>query len=203
LDVVCVTGRDINELRLGRGEVAWRVPVKAFQEEKLRPKVASKMTVATLLAGFSFAALLQLMTEKQLPTIRGMLLEPSLITGLAAALLWLAAISLTGALGFFIATVYAYDRLSMPEGFWAAGSSGKRDSLPAFVREDRKQHGPIYAHMIHIWSYVFTPGVILAGIGLLLIAIDAGSIELGVLCAVALGAISFYYRRIRPQLGVD
>ncbi len=110
---------------------------------------------------------------------------------------------MAGALGFFIAAVYLYDRLSMPEGFWIARSADKRNKLPAFVRENEEQYGLLYAHMVHAWIYVFTPGIILAGIGLLLITMYATSVVLGALCVVALTGTIVYYRRVRPQLGVD
>jgi hypothetical protein len=57
--------------------------------------------------------------------------------------------------------------------------------------------------MVHTWTYVFTPGVILAAFGFLLLIICAASIVLSMLCAIAIIATAWYFRRIPPELGVD
>ena len=61
------------------------------------------MTVATLLGGFVFAALITVLVDSR----------PS----------WewhriVAALLLTSSLALFVASVYLFDQLSMPEGFW-------------------------------------------------------------------------------------
>src|SRR5204862_4300420 len=77
----------------------------AASEEFLRPKVQTKMTVATLLAGFTFTALIELLLGQNLSAYR-----------ISASVLLVVALSL------FIACVYIYDRLSMPEGLWVYGA---------------------------------------------------------------------------------
>jgi hypothetical protein len=57
--------------------------------------------------------------------------------------------------------------------------------------------------MLYAWTYLFTPGVVLAGLGLLLIAVYSAPPALAVLFAIALVSVYFYYRRVRPQIGVD
>lgn len=203
LDVVCVSAKDIMDLICGCGKVAWRIPVKAFLEDELRVKIASKMTVATLLAGFSFAALLQLFTAKPLPKFSDIATNPSLTMVVITVSPFVAIVTLTAATGLFIATVYIYDRLSMPEGFWIENRAAKPSKLPAFVRDNKDKHGLMYTHMIHAWMWFFTPAVILSGVGLLLIVASYGSIVLSLLCAVAFIGAGIYYKRKRPKLGVD
>lgn len=203
LDVVCVSGKDIMDLHRGCGKVVWRIPVKAFLEDELRVKIASKMTVATLLAGFSFAALLQVLTAKPLPNIYDFVTNPSLTMVVTTVLPFVAIVTLTAATGLFIATVYIYDRLSMPEGFWIETRAAKWSRLPKIVRENKNENGLMYAHMIHAWMRFFTPAVIFGGVGLLLIVASYGSILLSLLCVAAFIGAGVYYRWKRPQLGVD
>ena len=71
-------------------------------DSELRDKITSKMTVATFLAGFTFAALLQLLNDP---------------TRFQSTPNRIAVISLTLALSLFVAAVYMYDRLSHAETF--------------------------------------------------------------------------------------
>ena len=208
-EAICLAGGGLEDFRCGGAKVLWRIPVKAYEEAELRKKVASKLTVATLLAGFSFAALVQLATGNLAPLtpIEKILGNDLLSTAMfTAALSWLAVICLTAASALFIATAYIYDSLSMPEGFWvASGSAGSRRP-PAFVRKHKDEYdeyGPVHFHMVRTWTYVFTPGVIMAAVGFLLLIIHAASKELGILCAIAIIVTGVYYWRVRPKLGVD
>jgi phosphohistidine phosphatase SixA len=101
---VGVRADDFRELLKGRADVDFRYPVVDHQEAALRQKVQSKMTVATFLAGFVSAALVALILTDDFGSWRQV-----------------AAVLLTLALGLFVATVYIYDELSMPEGFWLTG----------------------------------------------------------------------------------
>ncbi|NIT58116.1 MAG: hypothetical protein GWN00_18370, partial [Aliifodinibius sp.] len=87
----------------GNARIEFRIPVNDFQEDKLRSKIQSKMSVSTFLAGFTFAALIGLLTKT---------------SGDFTILQMVSAIGLTFSLALFIAAIYMYDRLSMPEGFW-------------------------------------------------------------------------------------
>jgi phosphohistidine phosphatase SixA len=62
LAAVCVEADTLTDLELGRGKVRWRHPVKP-QGEELGDKLTGKMTVAALLAGFNFTALIELIKE--------------------------------------------------------------------------------------------------------------------------------------------
>ena len=107
---VCVHGESLQALLCGRGSILFRYPTVDHQEEQLRSKVNSKMTVATFLAGFVFTALSALL----------------LLQG--ADWTWhrvVAAAALTAALVLFVSAVYIYDQLSTPPGFWTDGNKSR------------------------------------------------------------------------------
>jgi hypothetical protein len=101
--------------------VDFRYPVVDHQEAALRQKVQSKMTVATFLAGFVSAALVALILTNDFGTWRQV-----------------AAVLLTLALGLFVATVYIYDELSMPDGFWLTGRPSRFRRRLTAHREHRR-----------------------------------------------------------------
>jgi hypothetical protein len=97
--------------RYGRGHVLWTiVPDDRNAADQVRDKIRSKMETAKLLSGvitFALGALL------------AVLLDPSkwkTVTG--PGVVQLAAGLLLAALVLFLATMYAYDRLLMPDRFW-------------------------------------------------------------------------------------
>jgi hypothetical protein len=102
-EVVCVAGTCLTDLVAGRGEIRFRYPTYDHQEEPLRSKVQSKMTISTFLAGFVFTAPSALL-----------LLTPDRW----AVEQVVAVVSLTMSLALFVACVYIYDQLGMPSGFW-------------------------------------------------------------------------------------
>ena len=69
LDVVCVEADSRADLLLGCAKVVRRLPVVAYEEETLRPKVNSKMTAATFLAGFTATAWIQVVMNAPMPPI--------------------------------------------------------------------------------------------------------------------------------------
>ncbi|KAF0956741.1 hypothetical protein MLGJGCBP_00239 [Rhodococcus sp. T7] len=98
---VCIQGSALADFQAGRGRVHYRYPTVDYQEDKLRPKVQSKMVVSTFLAGFVFTALnALLLEEKEWPWHRVV-----------------AAVALTVSLALFVAAVYAYDQIGTPSGF--------------------------------------------------------------------------------------
>jgi phosphohistidine phosphatase SixA len=117
---VAVHGPDLASLLKGAGQVAFRYPVVDHQEAELRSKVKSKMTVATFLAGFVFAALVEIVLGGDFPPWRQV-----------------ATIILTLALALFVAAIYIYDELSMPEGFW---QSGMRTAPRRWLSHRRERH---------------------------------------------------------------
>ncbi len=98
----CVRAADIQEMAAGRGRLHHRYPTVDHMEEVLRAKVNSKMTVATFLAGFVFTALSALLLDSTSWPWHRMV----------------AAVTLTTSLALFVASVYIYDQLGTPSGFW-------------------------------------------------------------------------------------
>jgi phosphohistidine phosphatase SixA len=188
-DVVGVSAKTWADLRAGNGRQKFRLPVADPQEEALRSKVQSKMTVATFLAGFAAAVLFDL-----------------LLTGMVSPLRQVAGILITTSLALFVAVVYMYDRLSMPEGFWVdeerPDRSRRRPGGRGFQR-DVEQQGPLYAHMVWTWTFVFTPAVILALLGFLVLVVGLENLWLLIAMVAALAAVWLYYFACRPRLGTD
>lgn len=105
-EAVCVAGDDLSTFLKGRGSIQFRTTMSGAPEPQLRSKVASKTTVAALLAGFTATGLIEVVTAEGL-------------TGWETA----AAGCLSAALSLFVACIFVYDQLSMPEGFWVYGRS--------------------------------------------------------------------------------
>ena len=200
------------EFVAGRGQLYFRYPTFDHQEEQLRSKVQSKMTVATFLAGFVFTALSGLLL---LVTDRWTLAQVVAVVALAASL------------ALFVACVYIYDQLGMPSGFWTdsarprlwrrhyarrerareqrwhdiAGTAGP-DAADEDLRPLR-QDGPRYHLMISTSRLLFTPATWLALAGFLALLTDTGDWRMLVGgCAGLLLAGVFALTR-RPDLGAD
>jgi phosphohistidine phosphatase SixA len=211
-DAVCLRGSCLTDLVAGRAELHFRYPTFDHQEASLQSKVQSKMTVSTLLAGFVFTALSGLL-----------LLSP----GQWAAEQVIAVIALASSLTLFIASVYIYDQLGMPTGFW---TDARRPQLWARMyrraehrREARwhaiaavegvdaadealrpwLQDGPRYHLMIRTSRLLFIPGTWLALVGFM--ALLKGTGDLRILAGAAIGLViagGFAMTR-RPDLGAD
>jgi hypothetical protein len=111
-------------------------PPMERREDQLRQKIQSKMTVATFLAGFTFATLLELLKEKDnfsgLSNLNDYIHNKLMCTigtcesatgnfmlpAFSDMLVPLAAICLTTSIVLFIGTVYSYDMLIMPFYQW-------------------------------------------------------------------------------------
>ncbi|WP_455389563.1 SixA phosphatase family protein [Petrachloros mirabilis] len=188
-EAACLTAPAFDDFLRGRGEVEFRLPVVDYHEDKLRPKIRSKLTVATFLAGFTFTALIRVLQET---------------TNSYAPLQIVATIALTAALALFIAAVYMYDQLSMPEGFWVYGDRGRSRSVRGDQFEsDWRQQGPLYAYMVWTWTYVFTPAVALGLLGFLAILLNTRQVFMIRGGLIVIIAVLAYYVVTRPRLGTD
>jgi phosphohistidine phosphatase SixA len=215
-EAISITGKDLLHYRRGEAVVEFRTGLKGQPEDVLREKLNSKTAVTTLLAGFTFTALVEVLARRPLSDAET-----------AAAIL------LTLSLGLLIACVYIYDQLGLPAGFWSATErsagrgSGLRSRLlgpperlghalqmwssrraqrrrAGFVFDHAIQnHGVVYAHMVWTWQWIFTPALAagLAGFILLLVASDASTVVIGGVAAVALSAGLYF--ALRPRLGTD
>ena len=104
--------------------------------------------------------------------------------------------------GAFVSTVFIYDRLNMPVGFWRVQRQWPDKSLPKLVRDNKDRHGLIYGYMLHAWQWRFIPGVIFAALGLLLTAASKTSL-FSLLSLIVLVIVYVVYRLQRPEVGVD
>ena len=205
LECLCIDAENLLELRLGRGQLQWRCksrgtkwpprPVADTSKEELGPKIASKMTVAALLAGFNFTALLELVKEPEKLRFENMRWEslylwktpfldtvwwPQIKEGPFFPLLSIGAIvSLTISIGLFIISIYIYDRLSMPEKFLQSNPIVPILMLSKEMHNQVDRFGFVYAVMISTWSLVFTPAVLFAVMGFFCIVARQGSRSYG------------------------
>jgi phosphohistidine phosphatase SixA len=220
---VCIRGQSLQDLVAGRGSVHYHYPTVDHQEEPIRAKINSKMTVSTFLAGFVFTAL------------SAVLLLPLDTWPLHRVV---AASALTAALVLLIAAVYIYDQMGTPSGFWTDADkprlfwrrlyerrearlerlwAKRRKAAPKDLTDEEKARwaddhpimhrplhdGPAYWMMVRTSRFVFTPGVVLALMGFIGLLIGTGDWRIftfGVLGLVATGA---YCALQRPNLGAD
>jgi hypothetical protein len=228
LDCLCIDADNLLQLRLGRGKLQWRCksrgtkwpprPVADTSKEELGPKLVSKMTVAALLAGFNFTALLELVKdphELHLGRISWERLNFRNIPfwdrlwwtrsheGQTFSLLSIGAIlSLTISMGLFVIAIYIYDTLSMPEKFLESKPNVPTLTFSKKMNDRVERFGLVYVVMIRTWKFVFTPAVLFAILGFLCIVARAWfPLSGGVFIVVVL--IALYYRRSKPGGSVD
>jgi hypothetical protein len=206
----CVSSTTLENAIRGNGSVVFRFPNVDHQEDKLRPKAQSKMAVATFFAGFVFVALIEIL-----------LANPSSGSKRFAEAV------LSGSLALFIVSIYIYDELSMPEGFWTDGPRSWLQRQISEVREQRREtrwnristkhdetradedaadlvnDGPVFLVMVATSRYVFTPAVLLALLGFFGIVVSTGSTFVKIAAAVAVIVAAVLYRVRRPPLGPD
>lgn len=193
-EAACVAAESFRDFLQGTGNVAYRIPVADYQEEELRSKVTSKMTVSTLLAGFTFSSLLGIL----LATEGGFTLWQTVAT-----------ICLTTSLALFIASVYMYDRMAMPEGFWVYGDRPHPEKKLLLrwdnetFEEDWEQRGPLYAYMVWTWEYVFAPAIAFGVVGFAAILLNTQEVAVTVGGLAAIVVVLGYYVITRPKLGTD
>lgn len=89
------------------------------EEDHLREKISSKITVSTFLAGINFTVLtlvLTLLANKN--TLTGNCLNFFKIKLSPHSLLEFPTALFFASTAFFVSTIYCYDRLLMPRNFW-------------------------------------------------------------------------------------
>lgn len=165
-------------------------------DSELREKINSKMTVATFLAGFTFAALLQLLND------------PSRFRSTPNRI---AVVSLTLALALFVAAVYMYDRLSMPRHFWRYDPAEvdqsrskklvERLHFKIHLQSNMAKDGARYTYMIGVWQWVFTPAVFAAVVGFSALLYGSHDRLVFWMSTVVIVVVTIYYIVLRPILG--
>jgi hypothetical protein len=159
----------------GRWRLLWTVSEDGEAEsDAVRAKIKSKMTTAaalgTVIVGLT-TFLLQNPLQKE-PTIWH----------------WLAFGAMSSSAALYFAALFLYDSLQMPPRFWASRfpSSSPRRLRPRSGIWARLQHGRpslqrpptstarlLQINMMRIWSWIFTPATLLAGVGIVLLALGA------------------------------
>src|SRR5205814_1714443 len=77
-------------------------------------------------------------------------------------------VALTLSLALYVAAVYLYDEISMPEGYWNPGPQIKSaKSYDSKFGNRVRRFGPVYAYMVRAWVFVFTPAVFCSAVGFL------------------------------------
>lgn len=199
-EAILVKG-SLKDIARGRGNVAQTFGTESTPES-LRKKVELKMTVCTFLAGFTIPVLVELVkgTPQELLEI------------------WriLPIIAFTFSLALFVAAVFAFDLLLMPNEYWGAinpESRPKHDQQSQFAR-DYRLNGALYAYMVRTWTWFFEGGLafILLGFFALLCKHSFGERllpgyrwSMSILSGGALLAIIVVfvlYRCLRPRLGI-
>ena len=170
------------------------------------------MTVATFLAGFVFTALSAVL-----------LLNPNDWS-------WhrvVAAIALTGSLCLLVSSVYMFDQLGTPVGFWTdnrppafwrwLAARRERTAEERWEQQFREKgateadeenapwrlDGPVYRYMLQITRQVFNPAVFLGLIGFLALIVGTASAWVMVGGSLVLVTAIVYAVGKRPNLGAD
>jgi phosphohistidine phosphatase SixA len=172
-------------------------PTEAAAIEPLRQKIVSKMTVLSVLAGFTLAVTGALLID--LPDSTG----PRLVAGAAATLF---AVAASG----YICVLLAYDELLMPHRFWHAGPARQKSDGPLTGHASRPPSSAgivLYQHMVSLWTWVVR-ALQLSGVGVALLAL-AKVWPNGLLPCAAVVVVSAcvawatrdWWRRHRPRFG--
>ena len=208
--ILPIGNSEIACIRLGENPaLLWLLTEKSSEvSSDLKAKIASKFDVAKFILG---ALILNL----------GLYLSSDLWaanTQAEALLLGGAMIFAFLAFGFTIATLFAYDRLNMPNEFW--GSDGKPDATPRPWRVNRPPSSYqliLFFEMIHVWKSFFIPAILFATISLGLLVVklayshfvwpnvDAGIMSIIMSGIILLGLIvsMVIYQIFKPKLGFD
>ena len=160
----------------GRWRLLWTISEDGEAEaEAIRTKIKSKMNTAAAL-GTVIVGLTTFLLQEAFKK------EPSVWH-------WLAFATLGAAAALYFLTLFLYDTLQMPPRFWGSRfpsrtASPKKREMPW----SRFRHGRssvrrppsstarvLQANMVQIWTWIFTPATILAGLGVALFAIGATS----------------------------
>ena len=170
---------------------------------ELKEKIRGKMEGAKLLGTFSTAIL---------GFMLGTLIDKTKLENVAyhyQLVLLAAALALFLSILLYFASYYAYDRLLMPIRFWGERARTRWSRQPRWLvmRPPSSATWVLYQNMMHIWTCLFTPAVVLVCTGLVLLGFAVVQpkgpwlifwIVLSVLLAISLRPI---YRVLGPRLG--
>jgi hypothetical protein len=167
---------------------------------ELKEKIRGKMEGAKLLGAFSTGIL---------SFVLGMLIDTKKLADLGQGrfLIFAAALTFLLATLLYFASYYAYDRLLMPTRFWGEPQPRPWSRHPNWLvmRPPSSAAWVLYQNMMHVWSWLFTPAVVLVCTGLTLLGLAVLQPEpsIGAVVAIAALAVLFrpLYRILGPRLG--
>jgi len=169
--------------------------------DELKEKIRGKMDGAKLLGAFSTGVL---------SFILGALIDTQKLAALGRgqSLIYSAALAFLLATLLYFASYYAYDRLLMPIRFWGEPppSSWSRQPKWLVMRPPSSAAWVLYQNMMHVWSWLFTPAVVLVCIGLTLLGAAVLRPQPPIAAVVAVVAVAAVllrplYRILGPRLG--
>jgi hypothetical protein len=200
-------GSEVACLVLGdEPRLAWLLTEKS---PELRIQIAEKMKSKFDVAKFFLGALV---------VNAGVLLNAPVVGALARStnmavkiLLTVGLVAMALALGFSVATLLAFDRLTMPPEFWAEG--GDSDVSPPWSvrRPPSDATVVLFYEMMHVWTRFFEPalGSALVALSSFGTAIVLDAVRMSALSTVltlmsllgTAGVLINYYLKRRPRLG--
>jgi len=204
-------GSEVAYLELGdKPRLAWLLTEKSPDlRSELLEKVKTKLDVAKFFLG-------------ALVVNAGVLLNASVIAALGStnvAVKSLLAIGLTAvaaAIGLSVATLLAFDRLTMPPEFWSDSKGIQHDARKrrwTVPRPPSEASIVLFYEMMHVWTHFFEPALGSALVAIVslttALVLNAVPIRIGttVLLVTAVsvggGAFIWYYVAMRPRLGFD
>lgn len=168
--------------------------------KELKEKIRGKMEGAKLLGAFSTGIL---------TFILGTMGDTDKLAKLGQGrfLIFAAALALLLSILLYFASYYAYDRLLMPIRFWGEPPPRPLSRHPNWLvmRPPSSAAWVLYQNMMHVWSWLFTPAVVLVCIGLMLLGLAVLRPQPSIEEIVAIVAIAvlfrLLYRVLGPRLG--
>jgi hypothetical protein len=175
-------------------------PSKAAAIDQLREKIESKMTLLSVLAGFTLAVTGQVLID--LPKETG----PRLLASGAAVCFVVAAAT-------YFCTLLAYDQLMMPPRFWRGGAPAAtpRGPLgPGVVARPPSSAGIVlFQQMTAVWKWVIG-ALVITGAGVVLLGLSkawtngaAASLAVVGAAGVIAAGIAVCWSKVRPRLGTE
>jgi hypothetical protein len=192
-------------VRPGNGGGKWHLwwmltPSEAAAIEPLRQKISSKMTVLSVLTGFTLAviaAVLVALPDDTAPRV------------LAAA----ATTCFACAAAMYVCILLAYDELMMPHRFWRADRRSlttRTPSHPGGVARPPSSAGIVlYQYMVALWRWAMA-ALVVSGAGVVLLGVSEAAVNSAIaavtvaVLGAALGiAVKLLWVRIKPRLGTE
>jgi hypothetical protein len=184
------------------GQVLWTIADDdRGAAEDVRAKIKSKMDTAKTLSGvitFGLGALLSLLLDPE----KWSKVQPHAPVQIAAGLL-------LASLILYLASMYSYDRLLMPDRFWGERrprrSGSRRGRRWLVQRPPSSAAWVLYVNMMRVWRGLFTPATacVVAALTMLAAAalqLQAAQIIVAVPAAAVVGALVYWFR---PVLGSE